>query len=389
MADERAVKKRFRLSLDISRPVSNREFTLVEGDTGNELIISLVDDGEPVDLTDCRVLALFSKSNGTTVSQDSGTEGNGVRLGGEAHNEVTLELFASSFAPGMVECELQVYSGQTFSTLVTSAKFNFRCRRGILNEDTVAALPEYPLLTSLIVGVNRLSVETLAMQAALAEALAAVEVGEGARSGAEASRAGAENARGLAELARAAAETARVAAEAARVAAEAQRVSAEGGRASGYAALAADLAAGLGSAQDLLDMLEAAVASLPGISTIAGILKGDGAGGVSAAVAGTDYAAPEAVSAKYDKPLRFTNTTINTSSWTTDSTYAGYTRRKTVALTGVTAAMVPDVVFAPAEVIGGNFAPVAVSYAGGIYLYAKAAPGASITIPTITLWKEV
>ena len=125
------------------------------------------------------------------------------------------------------------------------------------------------------------------------------------------------------------------------------------------------------------------------IATIAGILKGDGAGGVSAAVAGTDYAAPAAVSAKYDKPLRFTNTAVNTSSWTTDSTYTGYTRRKAVALTGVTAAMVPDVAFAPAEVIGGNFAPVAASYAGGIYLYAKAAPGASITIPTITLWKEV
>lgn len=48
MAEQHEVKKRFEIALDISRPISNRAFTLVEGDTGNELIISLADDGEPV-----------------------------------------------------------------------------------------------------------------------------------------------------------------------------------------------------------------------------------------------------------------------------------------------------------------------------------------------------
>ena len=104
------VLKKFEIALDIGRSISNREFSVVEGDTGNVLHILLTDDGEPVNLSGCRVLAIFSKSTGTS-SQDSGAEDGGVCIGGAAGNEVTISLFNTSFAPGMVECELQIYSG--------------------------------------------------------------------------------------------------------------------------------------------------------------------------------------------------------------------------------------------------------------------------------------
>ena len=139
------VLKKFEIALDIGRSISNREFSVVEGDTGNVLHILLTDDGEPVNLSGCRVLAIFSKSTGTS-SQDSGAEDGGVCIGGAAGNEVTISLFSTSFAPGMVECELQIYSGAALKTLVTSAKFNFTCRRGILNDETVQSTGEYPLL---------------------------------------------------------------------------------------------------------------------------------------------------------------------------------------------------------------------------------------------------
>lgn len=287
MAQEREVTKRFSLSLDISRPISNRAFTLVEGDTGNELFIALADDGEPVDLTGCRVMALFSKSDGTTVSQDSGSEGSGVTLGGEAHNEITIRLFASSFAPGMVECEVQIYSGATLSTLVTSAKFNFRCRRSILNTDTIEAVPEYPLLTALLADTSALAASTASM---LAMAQAA-EAQEAARTAAEAARAGAESARSGAETVRAGAETARGSAELA-------RADAEHARAIAYIDLEGRLDAAIGDADGLVEELEAAVANLPAIALTEGILKGDGAGGVSPAIAGADYATPAQVNAK-------------------------------------------------------------------------------------------
>ena len=135
------VLKEFEIALDITRSISNREFSVVEGDTGNVLHILLTDDGEPVNLSGCRVLAIFSKSTGTS-SQDSGAEDGGVCIGGTAGNEVTISLFSTSFAPGMVECELQIYSGAALKTLVTSAKFNFTCRRVILIDETVQSTVE-------------------------------------------------------------------------------------------------------------------------------------------------------------------------------------------------------------------------------------------------------
>ena len=46
----------------------------------------------------------------------------------------------------------------------------------------------------------------------------------------------------------------------------------------------------------------AATGTMQNIGAISGILKGDGAGNVSAATAGTDYATPAQVNAKYTKP---------------------------------------------------------------------------------------
>ena len=163
--------KEFEIALDITRSISNREFSVVEGDTGNVLHILLTDDGEPVNLSGCRVLAIFSKSTGTS-SQDSGAEDGGVCIGGTAGNEVTISLFSTSFAPGMVECELQIYSGAALKTLVTSAKFNFTCRRGILNDETVQSTGEYPLLVGLMAQAAA-AVETADAAAAAAYAAAA------------------------------------------------------------------------------------------------------------------------------------------------------------------------------------------------------------------------
>lgn len=369
MAGEHEVKKRFEIALDISRPISNREFTLVEGDTGNELVILLTDDGEPVDLTACRVMALFSKSDGETVSQDSGTEGNGVTLGGGANNEITISLFASSFAPGMVECEIQVYSGATLALLVTSAKFNFRCRRSILNADTIAAVPEYPLLTSLLSDV-------IALQAGFAGALSQVQdaqAAEAARAAAETARTGAENMRTSAELSR-------IASEGARANAELARASAEFSRSTEYAALAIRLDTAIADADALVGELETVVEGLPEIASVSGLVMGDGEGNIRAATPNADY---------YEPPLRATNLSVPVGSWSSDATYADYPYRAAVPFPGALASMAPEVVFALADAVSGKLAPVAQSYAGGVYIYTSQIPAATITIETLTLWKGV
>lgn len=87
------------------------------------------------------------------------------------------------------------------------------------------------------------------------------------------------------------------------------------------------------------------------------------------------------------KKLLFTDTSVPVSAFVADSTYQDYPFRAAIALTGVLNSMIPEVVLGVADAIDGNFAPVAATYNGGVYLYAASAPESAITIPTIICWK--
>ena len=212
------VKKIFTFDLDIRKAKSTPAPILVEGDNGNEFIITLTDSGEPVDLTNCRVLLLFSQPSGRTAQQDNA--GNGITMSVDAVNKFTVNVYTTSFSPGLNNCEVQVLSGNNFDTLVTSAQFNFTCRRSILNEDTIQATDEYPILVGLIDRVTKVE-----------GALEPIEQNESARQTAEAARLANESGRVSAEAARAAAEDDRKGAETARKNAENARVTAEQERA--------------------------------------------------------------------------------------------------------------------------------------------------------------
>lgn len=85
--------------------------------------------------------------------------------------------------------------------------------------------------------------------------------------------------------------------------------------------------------------------------------------------------------------LTFTNTTVEAASFAADETYGDFPYRAAVPLTDAAEAMTPEVVFGAADAMSGTFAPVAESYAGGVYIYAAEAPSAAVTIPTILLWR--
>lgn len=87
------------------------------------------------------------------------------------------------------------------------------------------------------------------------------------------------------------------------------------------------------------------------------------------------------------KKLAFSNVSVKASAFVSDTTYADYPFRAAVALSGVIASMIPEVVFSLADAVDGNFAPVAECYNGGVYIYAMNAPSANITIPTIIAWR--
>jgi len=227
------VKKRFDISLDIKKSTSNRAFEVVEGDTGNVLEITLTDDGADVDLSGCFVQAVFSKSDGYTATQHN--LGAGIIPDASAVNRFEIALYPASFSPGMVECEIQVYSKDTpireladveGSTLSTSAKFNFSCRRSIGNDGALESDPSWPTLVSLIETCNEMekelndiseaeTIRTTAENERVAHENTRVDA-EKKRQSAEQQRISAENARQTAETQRSRAETERIKAEAAR-----------------------------------------------------------------------------------------------------------------------------------------------------------------------------
>ena len=352
------IKKSFPVMLDMKRSASNREFELVEGDTGNEITVTLKDDGQAVDLTGCRVLAVFSKSNGTS-SQDS--EAGSLIVSG---NTVTIPVYAASVAPGLVECELQVYSGENNDTLVTSAKFNFKCRRGILNADTLESTDEYPLLVGLIDDVNGLS--------------EAVNAAEAARASAEAARVSAEAARTLAETARSSAETARSLAETERCAAEAARISAEEGRQASIAAMREETDAAIAELGEFsLEQLAAAYSHSQQAHDYA-----DAGHTHSSFSHGQESRLEALLLAKQDADMVFTGVTIDPRNWVSDTTYQslGFTKSCVAACPGIVPSMTVYVEFQPAEQYGGNFAAFCEAVTDGVRLYAREAPESTVTI---------
>lgn len=124
--------KRFDITLDLKQPGCGGDFSVVDGDTGNVVYLALTDAGIPVSVEGRRIIAAFSNSRGKYM-QDSAESGGGISV---SDDKVKLQLRPQSFAPGIVECELQIYSGGTensaagatvYDSLVTNAKFNFSC----------------------------------------------------------------------------------------------------------------------------------------------------------------------------------------------------------------------------------------------------------------------
>lgn len=80
---------------------------------------------------------------------------------------------------------------------------------------------------------------------------------------------------------------------------------------------------------------------------------------------------------------------VATSAWVSDTTYTDYPFRVSIPIDGCTVNHIPEVTFALADATSGNFAPIAETYDGGVYIYAAEVPSEAITIPTIKATKVV
>lgn len=86
------------------------------------------------------------------------------------------------------------------------------------------------------------------------------------------------------------------------------------------------------------------------------------------------------------EPAVVTFDNVTASSWVSDSTYPDFPYRCAIPLSGVTATDVPLVVFDVEQSTSGEYAPIAQSYNGGIYVWST--KSVSVTIPSILVMHQ-
>ena len=81
--------------------------------------------------------------------------------------------------------------------------------------------------------------------------------------------------------------------------------------------------------------------------------------------------------------LTFENITVGTTAFVGDTTYEDFGYKAEIPCLGVTADFFSDVTFGVAEALSGNYAPISLTGAGTVTIYAVEQPESTITIPSI------
>jgi hypothetical protein len=133
--------KDYSITLDMMRTLPFRPFEVVEGDTGNILHVTLLNNGDAMDLTGCNIQLAFASSNGFAMQDET----SGITKTAET-GTFDIALLPTAYGAGNVSADVQVYSGDGGETLVTSTRFDFRCRKSLISGDIIRANAAYPPL---------------------------------------------------------------------------------------------------------------------------------------------------------------------------------------------------------------------------------------------------
>jgi len=114
---------------------------VVEGDTGNILHVTLLNNGDAMDLSDCTIQIAFASSIGFAMQDET----SGITKTSQA-GTFDIALLPTAYGAGNVSADVQVYSGEHSATLVTSTRFDFRCRKSLISGDIIRANAAYPPL---------------------------------------------------------------------------------------------------------------------------------------------------------------------------------------------------------------------------------------------------
>jgi len=133
--------KDYSITLDMMRTLPFRPFEVVEGDTGNILHVTLLNNGDAMDLSGCNIQIAFASSSGFAMQDET----SGITKTA-ATGTFDVALLPTAYGAGNVSADVQVYSGENHATLVTSTRFDFRCRKSLISGDIIRANTAYPPL---------------------------------------------------------------------------------------------------------------------------------------------------------------------------------------------------------------------------------------------------
>ena len=141
------MKKQYSFALDFKNASSLDLPNVVSGDTGNEFIITITNDGTPVDLTDARVRLVIVNKDGAG-SQDTDVAGNDIDMTQAAEGVLRVSVHADMISNGMNIGSIEVYTGVGHETLTTTQNFNFTAKlspseKAAMFPSLVAAEKEY------------------------------------------------------------------------------------------------------------------------------------------------------------------------------------------------------------------------------------------------------
>jgi len=133
--------KDYSITLDMMRTLPFRPFEVVEGDTGNLLHVTLLNNGDPMELGGCKINIAFASSSGFAMQDET----SGVTKTA-ATGTFDVALRPTAYGAGNVSADVQIYSGESGETLVTSTRFDFRCRKSLISGEIIRANTAYPPL---------------------------------------------------------------------------------------------------------------------------------------------------------------------------------------------------------------------------------------------------
>ncbi len=141
----------YRFTLDFRRPTVKR-LQVVNGDTANQFVIDVADDGNAVTLSSTlhKVVAVFTRADGAVYTQDANS---GLSFDGST---VTIDVRSSSFRTGSNRVKLQVYKRANTDTdvydlLLTTHEQNFNAlAQAIPDAGAPNAPSQLPMLEQII-----------------------------------------------------------------------------------------------------------------------------------------------------------------------------------------------------------------------------------------------